>query len=204
MTRDEAYREWRMQEPQKTLVDYLFGYYRGRKDGSERYPNGFLDSLIEDRLRQHRPLSEAQLKAGIRTMERRQWASSHEHDTPAESPTAPSGPYLTHEGAQWGVFKHNGETVVVKPNKKGTHSYANRVVACPPRVNKFGATVKWELDYAPHLIEKLTEADRASEEDVRSFLIQYGRCVCGRPLKRDRSVRIMMGPRCAKKYGVKW
>jgi hypothetical protein len=188
-----AYREWRHQAPQKELVDYLLEYYRRVKAGTEQYENRFLDSLIEW-LQQHKPLTENQLEAGLRTMHRREAAARKE----------PAHEHLNHEGVTTGVFKYQGEIYVVKPNKTGTHSYANRIVDCPPRVNKYGVTIKTEFKYAPGILGRLTEDMRLNEEDFQKFIVQYGRCLCGRSLKRDRSVRIMMGPRCAKKYGVKW
>lgn len=207
--RVEAYRAWRGQEPQSELIDYLLAYYKRVKAGTEPYVNPFFDSLIEDRLKQHLPLTEKQLDAAIRTMRRRQHASERAVARAARTEVpkvelAPSGAVTVHEKVKPGVFRFRGETFVVKPNRAGTSCYANTVVECTPRVNQYGVTINTELKYAPGVWASLTEDMRLSEEDFREFIVQYGRCLCGRSLKRERSLRIMMGKRCAAKYGVPW
>jgi hypothetical protein len=113
---------------------------------------------------------------------------------------------LSNEGLTIGVFRYEGDIYVCKPNAKRTHSYAMKVVPCTPRVlEKTGATVTQELEYAPGILRKLTEDDRMSEADTAEFLIQYGRCIrCNRPLKLEKSVRGMMGKRCSEFMGFAW
>lgn len=210
--RVDAYRAWRQQSPQKELVDYLHEYYKRVKAGTEPYVNRFFDSLIADQLMLHRPLTDKQLTAAIRTMERRQYMDRKRIERAAAAPAvevpkveiAPSGEVAAREKVKPGVFRWRGETFVVKPNRAGTSCYANTVVPCTPRVNAYGVTISTELKYAPGVWASLTEDMRLSEEDFKEFIVQYGRCLCGRSLKRERSLRIMMGKRCATKYGVKW
>ncbi len=189
------FKQWCNAEGNRELVRYLAGYRDRMRDETEAYPNPFLTSLAEW-LTEHKPLTENQVEAGKRTMNRRLNVAQR------QPKSASNG--LSTEGVTLGVFKYRGEVFVCKPNKQGTRSYANRVVKCTPRVTKAGTTVKRELEYAPGVLTKLTEDDRMPEVEVAEFMIEYGRCFCGRGLKREKSVRGMVGPVCAKKFGLKY
>jgi len=197
----EAFRAWTQAEPQAFYVDYLRVYRNQRKDGTEEYPNPFLDSLVKW-LSAHKPLTDNQLAQAKRTIDRRVYMAGK---VQVKGAPQPAKAYLSNEGLTLGVFKWHGDIIVAKPNKAGTKSYANRVVPCTPRRTHAGTLVKYELEYAPGILTKLTEADRMPEAEVKEFLIEYGRCVvCGQGIKRARSIDVMMGKRCAAKLGVKW
>jgi hypothetical protein len=168
---------WCAQEPQRELVTYLRQYYVDVRHGATKR-NRYLDSLIT-RLIAKKPLTPRQLTVGYEIMSER------------------GGP----KPLLIGVFNYQGRIVVMRPNKSGTASYANRVVECPPRVNQYGVTIKHELEYAKDLTHKIREEHRLNGEALEAFLVLYGRCICGRSLKAEKSVRRMMGPRCWKKYG---
>lgn len=65
-----------------------------------------------------------------------------------------------------------------------------------------GDTATWE--YAPGMVNRLTEADRLTEEDARAFGRLYGICVvCGAPLTNEESIEYGIGPICrGKAFGA--
>lgn len=196
----EAFRAWCSQEPQKDTVDYLREYAVRMRNGTEAYPNRFLTSLAEW-LSEHKPLTSRQLEGAQRTIQMRRRMENRQRVEASN----PHVDHLTTDQILTGIFRFQGETVVVKPNVAMTRSYANRVVPAHDRLNKAGERVKYELEYAPGLLARLTEDDRMPEEDVKKFLIEYGRCVrCGHGLKKGRSVAAMMGKTCATKMGIKY
>lgn len=200
-----AFKEWINGMPQRPLVEYLFSYRAQRDDGTEEYPNPFLDSLTEWLLSK-KPLTEKQVIAGTRTMERRLHARQEaiKKQVADANPHTHPGEHLSNKQLTLGIFKYHGDVYVVKPNKKGTASYAMRMVEIhSDRLTSGGEKVHWEWEYTPGIVPKLTEADRLPVEDVQDLMIRYERCiVCHHPIKRAKTIERMMGKTCARKVGL--
>jgi uncharacterized protein DUF6011 len=102
-----------------------------------------------------------------------------------------------------GVFRHDDEIFLVKPNKAKTRLYAKRLVKSADRLTEGDKTVKFEWDYVPGAIYRLAESDRVSldDDEIRDITTRYGRCICcGRALKAATSVARMIGPVCAQYF----
>lgn len=69
------------------------------------------------------------------------------------------------------------------------------------RLAQDGSTVKWEFQYAPGAIVRLSATDKLSIEDAKKFGIETGVCcVCGAFLSDAKSVAAGIGPTCAKRF----
>ena len=101
-----------------------------------------------------------------------------------------------------GVFELDGEVYVVKPNQAKTRLYAKRVVEITgDRLTEADTVVKIELEYAPGVIYKLTEAHRMPLARAEELTARYKKCiVCGRGLKAATSVKQGIGPVCVKYF----
>ena len=115
-----------------------------------------------------------------------------------------AGLYLvpaTPTAVRFGVYRKDGTVYVVKPNKTGTKVYAKKLVESAPRMTEAGEVVDFELEYAPGMVYKLTEADRVPLADAKDLMTRYGKCiVCSRHLKAAKSVEAGIGPVCAKSF----
>lgn len=100
-----------------------------------------------------------------------------------------------------GVYGKNGEVFLVKPSKAG-NLYAKRLVPISgERLNRLGETAKFEFDYAPGVVKRLSLRDRLPLAEAEKLMIEYGRCICcNRRLKDATSVRAGIGPVCRKQF----
>ena len=110
-----------------------------------------------------------------------------------------------------GVYRHDGRIYVVvltKPRegRRQQYPYAKEFVRLDaPRLNRKGEQVKFEYVYRKGAIDLLEPEDLVplDDEDIRALMIEYGHCLyCGRRLKDGKSVANLVGPDCAKKFGV--
>lgn len=108
-----------------------------------------------------------------------------------------------HEQVKPGVYElPTGEIYVVKPNQKGTHVYAKRLVETPSeRVTEQGEHVKFDFVYESGAIFKIWPEHQMDLKRARELMIRYGRCiVCGAHLKVAQSVERGIGPVCIKYF----
>lgn len=125
-------------------------------------------------------------------------------------PEAPKAPYendVPTELVGMGVYRLDGQIVVVKPNKQKTRCYALKLVESPPRMTEAGEVVDFELEFERGLIFQLREKHRMTLADAAQYLIRYGKCIiCKRTLKAARTLKtveetgLMVGPVCRKYF----
>lgn len=104
-----------------------------------------------------------------------------------------------------GVFKHDGEVFVVKPNKDKTRLYAKRLVELRDsqgdRLTDDEGHVRFDYEYEAGAVYKLDESERMEVEEAKKLAVQYGRCIsCGRTLVVAESVERGIGPVCIKSF----
>lgn len=206
------YKEWVASSPEITeLVQFLRAYWTDNGG----YPNRFLDSLIEERLMQFRPLSDAQLEAGLRTMRRRKWSQDKSAASPAKATTNAAPRKREGKLAAIGVYRlvagdprgPEGVYLVRQSKQNPERHLAVRLVDSPPRMTESGMKVRFEGERAVGMVYRLTEDDRMPDAELADFMVKYGQCVnCFHGLKAEKSLRRitpagMMGPTCARRLG---
>jgi hypothetical protein len=120
------------------------------------------------------------------------------------APQRPSGVQ-----AGLGVYVKNGDIYIVKEFRDTGKHYARKLVLSPPRITENGEEVDFDYQRAPGMVYRLTESDRMPEADMKDFILKYSRCIrCGhglkaaKTLKRAAELKVLVGPRCAKKMGL--
>jgi hypothetical protein len=206
------YRRWAAHDPQKELIAYLLEYWTGVREGTEEYPNRYLNRLVEQ-LWSHTPLTQNEVDAGIRTMERRRGAAraeakrrQQEADKNAADLGVPPRPVrpkkVREDPAPIGVYEHKGEIYSVRKVKGRERYYALRLVETPPRLAANGETVHHDFrERAYGMVFQLRNEERITDpEKIAELSVQTGACaVCGHAIWREKSVRRMIGTRCWKR-----
>jgi hypothetical protein len=102
---------------------------------------------------------------------------------------------------QPGAYRHNGTIFIVQLNRDKTRLYTKKLVEIGGRrLNANDEVVKIDFDYAPGMLSKLRPAERMSWEEAKPFIIRYGMCLFGHPLKDAKSVELGIGPVCRKMF----
>jgi Family of unknown function (DUF6011) len=102
---------------------------------------------------------------------------------------------------QPGAYQHNGEVLIVQLNRDKTRLYTKRLVEIGGRrLNANDEVVKIDFEYAPGMLSRLRPAERMTWEEAKPFIIRYGMCLFGHPLKDAKSVELGIGPVCRKMF----
>lgn len=97
-----------------------------------------------------------------------------------------------------GMYRLDDTTYKVQEARNGSgRLYAKRLVMVPLGDGKFKGT----FEYAPGMVNKLTDANRMSLDEAKAFGHLYGTCcMCGRTLTDENSISMGIGPICAGKF----
>jgi len=102
---------------------------------------------------------------------------------------------------QPGAYRHDGTIFIVQLNRDKTRLYAKRLVEIGGRrLNAADEVVKIDFDYAPGMLNRLDPDERMTWEEAKPFIIRYGMCLFGHPLKDAKSVELGIGPVCRKMF----
>lgn len=101
-----------------------------------------------------------------------------------------------------GIYEQDGTLYAVRPNRARTARYALEIQRTSTgRILESGEEVNLEFEYAPGVVNRLTDSDRVSLARAEELSLRFGRCVCcGQGLKVAESVRRGVGPVCARRY----
>lgn len=103
-----------------------------------------------------------------------------------------------------GVYEFEDAVYVVKSNKAKTAFYAMRVVelaGSAQRLTLEGEHVKFELRYAPGIVNQLLPEHQMTKARASELMTRYGKCInCRRPLRAAKSVEQGYGPVCIKAF----
>lgn len=110
--------------------------------------------------------------------------------------TAPARPAA--RITQDGMYRLDDTTYKVQEARNGSgRLYAKRLVMVPLGDGKFKGT----FEYAPGMVNKLTDANRMSLDEAKAFGHLYGTCcMCGRTLTDENSIAAGIGPTCAGRF----
>jgi hypothetical protein len=94
------------------------------------------------------------------------------------------------------------EVYLVVKTRDGQRLYAKRLVNFDgTRLTQEGEHVKFEWEFAPGVVHRLTVDQKMSVEQGKAFMLVYRSCLrCNRPLKAATSVERGIGPVCIKYF----
>jgi hypothetical protein len=97
-----------------------------------------------------------------------------------------------------GVYRQGEQVFLVQFTKDTQRLYAKRLVNFDgTRLAQDGEHVKFEWEFAPGAVHRLTPSDKMSVEEAKAFMLVYKSCLrCNRKLKAAKSVEQGIGPVC--------
>jgi hypothetical protein len=112
------------------------------------------------------------------------------------------------DAVKYGIYQKDGQVYMVVPSKKNPDRvYAKMMVESAPRLTEAGEVVDFEWEFAPHMVWKLTEADRMTLADAGKLMVKYGKCLkCRKTLKAAKTMKtveetgVSIGPVCRRYF----
>jgi len=101
-----------------------------------------------------------------------------------------------------GAYQHDGQIYTVQWNRAHTYVYAKQLVEIGGERLRVadGAHVNIDFEYAPGMVARLRPDERMTWEQARPFVIRYGMCLFGHPLRDATSVELGIGPVCRRMF----
>lgn len=165
---------------------------------AEQHTNKFLREMATH-VGQRKILTDRQLEVTERIIQEIADRKARDASSASQSP-AQTG--ITTEGVTVGIYRHDGDIYLVKPNRKGSHSYALKMVLAPPGTMRGSKPVTYILNYEEGAMKRLQPEERLGPDEVEPVIREFGRCImCGHSLDAAGRGPRMMGDICAGKLG---